>query len=51
MWWYHSHINEPAETNRGLLGPIVITAKGMARPDATPKDVDSEFITAFFHFQ
>lgn len=50
VWWYHSHINEPAETNRGLLGPIVITAKGMARPDATPKDVDAEFIMAFFIF-
>lgn len=50
VWWYHSHIDEPAETNRGLLGPIVITKKGMARADGTPRDVDREFVTAFFIF-
>jgi FtsP/CotA-like multicopper oxidase with cupredoxin domain len=50
VWWYHSHINEPAETNRGLLGPIVITKKGFARADGGPKDVDREFVTAFFIF-
>jgi FtsP/CotA-like multicopper oxidase with cupredoxin domain len=50
VWWYHSHINEPAETNAGLLGPIVITKRGMANPDATPKDVDREFVTMFFIF-
>ena len=22
VWWYHSHIDEPNEVNRGLLGPI-----------------------------
>lgn len=50
VWWYHSHVDEPAETNAGLLGPIVITAKGKARPDATPADVDREFVLAFFIF-
>ena len=50
VWWYHSHINEPAETNLGLLGPIVVVAKGMAKPDLTPTDVDHEFVTAFFIF-
>lgn len=50
VWWYHSHINEPAETNAGLLGPIVITRKGSARPDGSPMDVDREFVTAFFIF-
>jgi FtsP/CotA-like multicopper oxidase with cupredoxin domain len=50
VWWYHSHIDEPAETNRGLLGPIIITKKGFARPDGTPKDVDKEFVTAFVIF-
>jgi FtsP/CotA-like multicopper oxidase with cupredoxin domain len=50
VWWYHSHITEAAETNRGLLGPIVITKKGSARPDGSPKDVDREFVTAFFIF-
>ena len=50
VWWYHSHITEQAETNRGLLGPIVITRKGSARADGSPKDVDREFVTAFFIF-
>lgn len=50
VWWYHSHINEPAETNAGLLGPIIVTRKGFARPDGSPKDVDREFIIAFMVF-
>lgn len=50
VWWYHGHVDEPRETNAGLLGPIVITAKGHARPDGSPKDVDREFVTAFMIF-
>jgi FtsP/CotA-like multicopper oxidase with cupredoxin domain len=50
VWWYHSHLTEQAETNRGLLGPIVITKRGFARDDGIPKDVDQEFVTAFFIF-
>jgi FtsP/CotA-like multicopper oxidase with cupredoxin domain len=50
VWWYHSHVDEPADTNAGLLGPIVITRQGMARADGSPKDVDREFVTAFFIF-
>lgn len=50
VWWYHSHIHEPTDTNKGLLGPIVITRKGQARADGSPKDVDQEFITSFFIF-
>jgi FtsP/CotA-like multicopper oxidase with cupredoxin domain len=50
VWWYHSHVDEPAETNAGLLGPIVITKKGMARPDGSPMDVHAEFIMSFFIF-
>ena len=50
VWWYHSHINEPAETNLGLLGPIIITARDKARADGSPVDVDKEFVAAFFIF-
>jgi len=50
VWWYHSHVDEPTETNLGLLGPIVITKQGMANPDGSPKDVDREFVAAFFIF-
>lgn len=50
VWWYHSHISEAEETNRGLLGPIIITRAGMARADGSPTDVNREFVAAFFIF-
>lgn len=50
VWWYHSHIHEPTDTNKGLLGPIIVTRKGEARRDGRPKDVDQEFVTAYFIF-
>jgi FtsP/CotA-like multicopper oxidase with cupredoxin domain len=50
VWWYHAHLDEPAETNAGLLGPIIITARGMARPDAAPVDVDRELVLMFMIF-
>jgi FtsP/CotA-like multicopper oxidase with cupredoxin domain len=50
VWWYHSHVDEPAETNAGLLGPLVITAAGRARPDGGPADVDREFVLLFMIF-
>lgn len=50
VWWYHSHIDPAIEINAGLLGPIIITARGKANPDGTPKDVDHEFVTCFMIF-
>ncbi len=47
MWMYHSHTNEVFDTNAGLIGPMLITARGMARPDGSPKDVDRELVTLF----
>jgi hephaestin len=47
MWMYHSHTDEVADTYAGLIGPIEITARGMARPDGSPKDVDREVFTLF----
>ena len=46
-WLYHSHVDEPKDTNSGLIGAIIVTAKGMADADAKPKDVDREFVTLF----
>ena len=34
MWTYHSHTDEIADTNAGLVGPMVITAR--ERPTPTP---------------
>jgi len=47
MWMYHSHTDEVADTYAGLMGPIEITARGMARPDGSPRDVDREVFTLF----
>lgn len=33
VWWYHSHLHEPTDVNQGLLGPIIITRQGWAKPD------------------
>jgi FtsP/CotA-like multicopper oxidase with cupredoxin domain len=47
VWLYHSHVDERRDVNTGLLGAIVVTRQGMARPDGTPNDVDREFVTLF----
>lgn len=47
MWMYHSHTDEVRDVNAGLLGPMIITARGQARPDGSPTDVDRELITTF----
>jgi FtsP/CotA-like multicopper oxidase with cupredoxin domain len=50
VWWYHGHVDAAVETNAGLLGPIIVTAKGKANPDGSPKDVDREFVASFMVF-
>jgi hephaestin len=47
FWLYHSHCDELRDVASGLFGGFVVTRRGMARPDGTPKDVDKEF-AAFF---
>jgi hypothetical protein len=50
VWWYHSHVDAGVEINAGLLGPIIVTAKGKANADGSPKDVNREFIASFMIF-
>ena len=47
MWMYHSHSNEYRDPNSGLLGPMIITARGQAKPDGSPNGVNREFILWF----
>lgn len=47
MWMYHSHVDEYRDPNSGLLGPIIITARGQSKPDGSPKGVDREFVIWF----
>jgi FtsP/CotA-like multicopper oxidase with cupredoxin domain len=50
VWMYHSHADEVNDVNTGPIGPIVVTAKGMARADGSPKDVDREIFAMFAQF-
>ena len=47
IWMYHSHHDEVKDVNTGLMGPMVITARGKAKADGSPSDVDREFVAAF----
>jgi FtsP/CotA-like multicopper oxidase with cupredoxin domain len=47
MWMYHSHVVEQQDVNTGLVGPIIVTARGRTREDGTPDDVDREFVVNF----
>lgn len=49
-WIYHSHVDEPADTNAGLIGPIIVTRRGQAKADGVPRNVDREFISLFTVF-
>jgi FtsP/CotA-like multicopper oxidase with cupredoxin domain len=47
LWMYHSHVDETADVNAGLIGPLIVTRRGEARPDGSPLDVDTEIVAAF----
>lgn len=47
FWMYHSHVHETADVNAGLVGPMIVSARGMTRPNGSPKDVDREVVVAF----
>lgn len=47
MWMYHGHTDEVTDTYAGLMGPIEITRRGLARPDGSPSDVDRELFVLF----
>lgn len=49
LWMYHSHVDEVADTNSGLIGPLIITRKGAARSgsDPRPRDVSREMVVCF----
>ncbi|MEP6618754.1 MAG: multicopper oxidase domain-containing protein [bacterium] len=48
FWMYHSHVDEQADIAAGLIGPMIITARGGSKADGTPSDVDRELIVAFY---
>jgi len=48
VWLYHSHGNTALES--GLIGAIIINARGQSQPDNRPLGVDREFVTLFMLF-
>lgn len=50
VWMYHSHVDEPADTNAGLIGPIIIHRNGDGETDGPPKDIDREIVSLFTVF-
>jgi FtsP/CotA-like multicopper oxidase with cupredoxin domain len=50
LWMYHSHVDEPGDTNAGLIGPIIVSRDGSADAAGVPTDVDREFVTMFTVF-
>jgi FtsP/CotA-like multicopper oxidase with cupredoxin domain len=50
LWMYHAHVDEPADTNAGLIGPIIIGRSGSMKSGGTFEGVDREFITLFTVF-
>jgi manganese oxidase len=50
VWMYHSHIEEEKDVYSGLIGPLLVTARGKARPDGSPVDVDREIVAGFMEF-
>jgi FtsP/CotA-like multicopper oxidase with cupredoxin domain len=48
LWLYHSHTNEGRDVAAGLIGAIIVSAKGTVKADGTPRDVDREFVAIFY---
>jgi hephaestin len=46
-WIYNSHNNENRDVASGLIGAAIVTARGQANADGTPKDVDREMVALF----
>jgi len=44
-------VDEGKDINSGLIGPLVITRRGMARADGSPSDVDREVVAQFGLFR
>ncbi|HYE33831.1 multicopper oxidase domain-containing protein [Methylocaldum sp.] len=50
VWLYHSHVNEVTDTNTGLVGPIIISRRGVLQSNGKLKGIDREFVVLFTVF-
>jgi len=53
VWLYHGHVHEAEDENIGLVGAIIITARGKttSSTELRPKNVDREFVLLFKVFE
>ena len=49
LWTYNSGGKGMSES--GLVGPVIVTRRGVSRSDGTPNDVDREFVIAFHEIE
>jgi len=49
-WVYYSRVTESQDVASGLVGGIIVTRRGQANADGTPKDVDREIVALFTTF-
>ena len=47
LWLYRSVLTQQTDANSGLVGPIIVTRRDVAKADGSPNDVDMEFVTLF----
>jgi FtsP/CotA-like multicopper oxidase with cupredoxin domain len=47
VWMYRSRVTELKDVATGLVGAVVVTARGQANADGTPKDVDREIFALY----
>ncbi len=47
LFAYESDVDQRADENLGLIGPLIVTRRGQARADGSPIDVDREIVTLF----
>lgn len=47
LWTYTPSNRDTSIETTGLIGPIIVTKRGMARADGSPTDVDREFVVGF----
>jgi manganese oxidase len=46
-WRYFSTVDEMDDESTGMIGAIVVTKRGAAKPDGSPADVDREVLSLF----
>ena len=49
-WAYYSRVTDVKDVASGLVGGIIVAARGQANADGTPRDVDREIVSLFITF-